>query len=102
MNYFQLEKDKLPNSETIWHASSDVIESLFGKYKSTIAANKLNGITPHVLSLCVLTHFEGQKELIHDTVRDALSDVSMSDLKTWKHQNLVDNQVVRRRVTLNT
>jgi hypothetical protein len=102
MSYFQLEKDKLPNSETVWHASSDVIESLFGKYKSTIAANKLNGITPHVLSLCVLTHFDGQKELIHDTVRDALSDVSMSDLKTWKHQNLVDNQVVRRRVTLNS
>jgi hypothetical protein len=69
--------------------------------KSTIAANKLNGITPHVLSLYVLTNFDGQKELTHDTLRDALTNVSMSDLNHWKQQNLVDNQVVRRRVTLN-
>jgi hypothetical protein len=102
VSYFKVEKDKLPNCETIWHASSDVIESLFGKYKSTIASNKLNGITPHVLSLCVFTHFEGQKELIYDTLRDALTDVSMSDLKEWKLKYLIDNQVVRRKIALNS
>ena len=101
LTYFEVEKEKLPNSETIWHASSDVIESLFGKYKTTAASNKLNGVTPHVLSLCVFTHFEGQKELIYETVRDALQQVSMSDLNEWKHNYLVDNQVVRRRNVLN-
>jgi transposase-like protein len=101
VNYFEVEKQKLPNSETIWHASSDVIESLFGKYKSTVASNKLNGITPHVLSLCVFTHFEGQKELIHDTLRAALSNVSMAHLENWKHSYLIENQIVRRRNTLN-
>jgi hypothetical protein len=101
VTYFEVEKDKLPNADTIWHASSDVIESLFGKYKSTIASNKLNGITPHVLSLCVFTHFEGQKDLIHDTVREALNNVSMSDLEHWKHKYLIDNQVVRKRNVLN-
>jgi hypothetical protein len=101
ISYFKVEKEKLPNSETIWHASSDVIESLFGKYKSTVASNKLNGITPHVLSLCVFTHFEEQKDLIYDTVREALNNVSMSDLDTWKHKYLIDNQVVRRRNVLN-
>ena len=101
LTYFEVEKEKLPNSETIWHASSDVIESLFGKYKTTAASNKLNGVTPHVLSLCVFTHFEGQKELIYETVRDALQQVSMSDLNQWKHNYLIDNQVVRRRNVLN-
>ena len=101
LTYFEVEKEKLPNSETIWHASSDVIESLFGKYKTTAASNKLNGVTPHVLSLCVFTHFEGQKELIYQTVRDALQQVSMSDLNQWKHNYLIDNQIVRRRNVLN-
>lgn len=101
VTYFEVEKEKLPNAETIWHASSDVIESLFGKYKTTAASNKLNGVTPHVLSLCVLTHFEGQKELIYDTVREALQQVSMSDLNDWKHTYLIDNQIVRRQNILN-
>ena len=101
LTYFEVEKEKLPNSETIWHASSDVIESLFGKYKTTAASNKLNGVTPHVLSLCVLTHFEGQKELIYETVREALQGVSLSDLHEWKHNYLIDNQIVRRRKVLN-
>ena len=101
LTYFEVEKEKLPNSETIWHASSDVIESLFGKYKTTAASNKLNGVTPQVLSLCVFTHFEGQKELIYETVRDALQQVSMSDLRDWKHTYLIDNQIVRRQKVLN-
>lgn len=101
LTYFEVEKEKLPNSETIWHASSDVIESLFGKYKTTAASNKLNGVTPHVLSLCVLTHFDGQKELIYETVREALQQVSMSDLHDWKHNYLIDNQIVRRQNVLN-
>lgn len=101
LTYFEVEKEKLPNDETIWHASSDVIESLFGKYKTTAASNKLNGVTPHVLSLCVFTHFEGQKELIYETVREALQQVSMSDLHDWKHTYLIDNQIVRRQNVLN-
>ena len=101
LTYFEVEKEKLPNAETIWHASSDVIESLFGKYKTTAASNKLNGVTPHVLSLCVLTHFEGQKELIYDTIREALQNVSMSDLHDWKNTYLIDNQIVRRQNVLN-
>lgn len=95
--YLKTEKDKLPNADTIWHASSDIIESLFGKYKSTSASNKLNGITPHVLSLCVLTHFHDDKELIEASVVTALDGISMADLKTWKQEYLIDNQVVRRR-----
>ena len=58
-------------------------------------------LSTNILSLCVFTHFEGQKELIYETVRDALQQVSMSDLNEWKHNYLIDNQVVRRRNVLN-
>jgi hypothetical protein len=94
--YFKLEKGKLPDATTIWYASSDVIESLFGQYKHRASPNKLHGVTPFVLSLCLYTHFREQDEPIHDKIKKALQEVSMADLDTWKHKYLIDNQVVRR------
>jgi hypothetical protein len=98
--YLKEMKDQLPDATTIWHASSDVLESLFGKYKQIDSPNKLNGITPFVLSLCVYTNFDAHSKELSNQIKFALENVSMSDLKVWKHNNLIDNQVVRRRKTL--
>lgn len=93
--YFEREKAKLTDDTTVWHASSDVIESLFGKFKQRSATNKLNGVTPLVLSLGLYGQFDENK-LDENKIRDALQDVSMADLNNWKHRYLIDNQVVRR------
>jgi transposase-like protein len=98
--YLKEIKDKLPDATTTWHASSDVLESLFGKYKQIASPNKLNGITPFVLSLCVYTNFDAHSTEMANQIKFALENVSMSDLKVWKHENLIDNQVVRRIKTL--
>jgi hypothetical protein len=98
--YFKETKDKLPDATTTWHASSDVLESLFGKYKQIASPNKLNGVTPFVLSLCVYTNFEPHSKEMANQIKFALENVSMSDLKVWKQSNLIDNQVVRRIKTL--
>ncbi len=98
--YLNETKDKLPDATTIWHASSDVLESLFGKYKQIASPNKLNGVTPFVLSLCVYTNFDPQSKDMANQIKFALENVSMADLKVWKHENLIDNQVVRRIKTL--
>jgi hypothetical protein len=98
--YFKDTKDKLPDATTIWHASSDVLESLFGKYKQISSPNKLNGITPFVLSLCVYTNFDEHSKDMANQIKFALENVFMADLKTWKQENLTDNQVVRRIKTL--
>lgn len=95
-NYFNNEKEKLPNETTIWHASSDVIESLFGKFKQRAATNKLNGVTPLVLSLGLYGQFQEPNDQTKDKVRNALQDVSMTDLQGWKQKYLIENQVVRR------
>ena len=98
--YFKDVKDKLPDATTIWHASSDVLESLFGKYKQIASPNKLNGVTPFVLSLCVYTNFDEHSKDMANQIKFALENVSMADLKQWEHDNLIDNQVVRRIKTL--
>jgi hypothetical protein len=95
-NYFNNEKEKLPDETTIWHASSDVIESLFGKFKQRAATNKLNGVTPLILSLGLYGQFQEPNDQTKDKVRNALQDVSMTDLKEWKQRYLVENQLVRR------
>lgn len=94
--YFKEAKDKLPDETTIWHASSDVLESLFGKYKQIASPNKLNGVTPFVLSLCVYTNFDEHSKEMSSQIKFALENVLMADLNTWKRHNLIDNQVVRR------
>ena len=98
-SYFNNEKEKLPHETTIWHASSDVIESLFGKFKQRAATNKLNGVTPLVLSLGLYGQFQEPDDQIKDKIRNALQDVSMTDLKEWKQKYLIENQVVRRNKT---
>jgi hypothetical protein len=98
--YFKNEKQKLPNQTTIWHASSDVIESMFGKFKQRAATNKLNGVTSLVLSLGLYGQFQNPNNEMKDKIKGALQDVSMADLHTWKQQYLIQNQVVRRRKTL--
>jgi hypothetical protein len=98
--YLKETKDKLPDAATTWHASSDVLESLFGKYKQIASPNKLNGVTPFVLSLCVYANFDAHSTEMANQIKFALENVSMSDLKVWKQSNLIDNQVVRRIKTL--
>lgn len=97
VGYLQQEKAKLPNDKIVWQASSDAIESLFGKYKYKAASNALNGVTPLVLSLCVYTDTNNDQQPLQHKVKQALETISMLNLVTWKKENLVDNQLVRRR-----
>lgn len=97
VKYLNDEKLKLPDRSRVWNASSDVLESLFGKYKYQAPANPLNGVTPLVLALCVFTDKKEDQQTLHHQVKEALESISMAKLKTWKEKNLVENQLVRRR-----
>jgi transposase-like protein len=93
--YLQTERAKV-GAHTVWNASSDVIESLFGKYKQRCATNKLHGVTDLVLSLGLYGVFQVPNDQLKQQVKQALQDVYMTDLHKWKIQYLVENQVVRR------
>lgn len=98
--YLETEKKKLPNGKTVWHVSSDILESLFGLYKSRKASNGLHGITPFVLTLPVFTKTDPENAVVNINVKQALESISMADLKQWNIANLIENQIVRRNKTL--
>jgi hypothetical protein len=95
-DYLETEKQKLPDSKTTWHVSSDILESIFGLYKSRKASNALHGITPFVLTLPVFTKIDSENNVVNINLKQALESVSMANLKQWNVNNLIENQIVRR------
>jgi hypothetical protein len=98
-DYLETEKQKLPDSKTTWHVSSDILESIFGLYKSRKASNALHGITPFVLTLPVFTKIDSENNVVNINLKQALESVSMANLKQWNIDNLIENQIVRRNKT---
>ena len=90
------EKEKLPHANAIWHASSDIIESLFGQYKSRKASNPQHGVTPFILFLPILTRKTPGQDCLDIDVKGALEGVLLSDLKAWNCDHLIENQVFKR------
>jgi hypothetical protein len=96
------EKEKLPDVNATWHASSDIIESLFGQYKSRKASNPQHGVTPFILFLPILTKKIPDQDRLNIDVKGALEGVLMSDLKTWNQGHLIENQVFKRKKLFKT
>ena len=76
------------------HASSEIIESMFGKYKSKANNYALTGLT--TLNLELPIYGMPQKE-ISTQMWDALQNIFLVDLGKWKRDNSTDNQLVRRK-----
>lgn len=95
--YLDNEKAKIPDDKTVWHASSDIIESMFGTYKARQATAPSHGVTPFVLFLPLLTKANAEKGVIEIDFLAALETVSMADLKVWNDTQLIENQLVKRR-----
>lgn len=94
--YLTGEKEKLPDANATWHASSDIIESLFGQYKSRKASNPQHGVTPFILFLPILTRKIPGQDCLDIDVKGALEGVILSDLKAWNCDHLIENQVFKR------
>jgi hypothetical protein len=99
-DYLQKEKAKIPQPDLVYHASSDIIESIFGFYKDRQSQNKLNGVTPSVLLLSLRTRLDPQKQTLNLDVKKTMETVSVREVERWKQQNLTPNQVQLRRKTL--
>lgn len=98
--YIETEGSKLPDDNTVWHMSSDIIEALFGRYKEHKASNSLYGVTPFVLALPVLTKINQEKHQISIDYKAALECTLMTDLQQWNISHLIENQVTKRRKAL--
>jgi hypothetical protein len=66
-----------------WLGTSDVIESLFGKYKCFTEKAPYAEVGASVLTLPLLT-----TELTAQLVREAMVSVSVQDVRDWVAQNV--------------
>jgi transposase-like protein len=100
INYLNEEKGKLTNEKTVWHFSSDVIESLFGDSKSRQSPNSLNGVTRQILILPLRTKIDAKTGKSNIDFKSALENVFLTDLEKWQKENLTENKTVKRRKLL--
>ena len=98
--YLEAEKEKLATSKSVWHCSSDVIESIFGGFKYRRSRNLLNGITPYVLVIPVMAAAGNKSEPSSLDFKENLESVFMKDLNQWKEDKLTENLAVKRRKKL--
>jgi hypothetical protein len=98
--YLLKEAVKLPSSEVIYNASSDMIESIFGSYKFRKSPNTLHGVTSYVLILPLLTRMNASGNGLETNVKANLENVYMRDLHQWSKEHLIENQTVKRRKKL--
>jgi len=75
------------------HVCSDIIERLFGRYKSKVSDNYFVTVSTIALELPLMCL--SQKELTKN-VQLALEQVDMTTLKQWKNKQSADNQFSMR------
>lgn len=99
LKYLEEESGKLSSEDSVWHISSDVLESIFGVYKERKSPNALNGVTGYILLLPVLTKINPESGCFSLNVKDILENVFLRDIDTWEKDNLSENLAVKRRKT---
>jgi len=75
------------------HVSSEIIESMFGKYKSKANNYALTGLT--ALNLELPIYGMPQEEILSQVVA-ALETISLSKLNKWKQDKSTDSQMIKR------
>jgi hypothetical protein len=101
LSYLHEEVRKLESQKSVWHISSDILESIFGIYKERKSPNALNGVTRYVLMLPLLTKSDLDSGCIRVDFKEALEDVFLHDIDKWVNINLSENLEVKRRRKLN-
>ena len=76
--------------------SSDIIESIFGRYKARKSANKLNGVTPYVLFVPIYTRLINDKQAKKFDFKAALEEKRIGEIDIWSKKNLSPNLVQLR------
>jgi len=76
--------------------SSDILESLFGRYKARKSPNKLNGVTPYILFVPIYTKLSNDSQAKKFDFKATLEDKRMREIDVWAKDNLSQNLVSLR------
>lgn len=94
--YFDEFLTLLPDQKKIL-ATSDIIESAFGKYKNYLSSNYMTGITD--LSLCMAAF---TSPLTKEEIEEAMNTVHMKNLNNWVSENIGDTLLKKRKNAFST
>jgi hypothetical protein len=86
-----LEAAKIPPGQT-WLASSDILESVFGKYKTFTSRSPLKEVGRLVLAIPAFL-----ADLTTSVIRDAMESVRTLDVERWVKTHLGDSMLAKRR-----
>ncbi len=89
-----LEAAKIP-ADSIWLATSDIIESVFGKYKCFTAKGPLKEIGKLVLAIPAFI-----ADLTIPLIREAMESVRTIDVEQWAETHIGTSMLARRRHAL--
>ena len=94
IEFVESQEAKLSPGESMI-ASSDIIESMFGKWKSMVSEDSMAGITDMILLLPFLT-----VNLTDELVKKALEATPIQKIENWKQENLGTTMYAKRRAIL--
>lgn len=95
MYYLNIESSQIKQDESVL-ASSDIIESIFGKYKYFEARSGMKGIGKMILSIPAFC-----TEITSTKVKEAIECISQLDLKNWINENCGKSLLAMRKELLN-
>jgi hypothetical protein len=91
IDYLSTESAKVPDDKILL-ATSDVIESLFGKYKLLTSANCLKELGKRILTLPLCT-----LSTTYNFIKNALESVSERDVENWDQEVFGQSALSKRR-----
>lgn len=94
LEFVKKQETKLSPGQTMM-GSSDIIESMFGKWKSMVPEDSMTGITDKIFILPLLT-----VNLTAELIRKALEDTPMKKIEEWQKNTLGKTMYAKRRAIL--
>lgn len=92
LNGLTLNLPKNLSDDDIYLGVSDIIESLFGKYKYYCSENALMGMTQSILIIAAAT-----MELGINPVREAMNSHRYSDVQSWSRHDIGESDFCKRK-----
>lgn len=98
--YLLGEAKKIEGKDEAHNISSDIIESLFGWWKTRKPTNKLCGVTASVLNIATVGKLSTREGRMEFDFKGKMESVRLVDIKEWRDLNLLDNWAVSRKNVL--
>ena len=91
IDFLNKEVELMKKGETARNNSSDIIESIFGKYKASKSSSKLDGVTPFILFLPIYTKLKNKEQAKSFNFKAALEETRIGEIDVWANENLPQN-----------